>query len=97
MLFNSLFVLSLILQGYFNHPGDDRFYWAVGFNVERYFFSYHYEFMKKGFIGTIFHFIHIVPTRRLVYLVSWVNANFFLILFLMYAKKMMTSIPQKQF
>jgi hypothetical protein len=97
ILFNSLFVLTLVFQKYINHPGDDPFYWAVGFSIDRYFFSYHYEFMKKGFIGTIFHFIHIVPTRRLVYLVSWVNANFFLILFLMYVKKMMALIPQKQF
>ena len=97
ILFNSLFVLSLILQGYFNHPGDDVFYWAVGSSVERYFFSYHYEFMKKGFIGTILHFLDIPPTRKLVYLISLINANFFLILYLIYAKKMMALVPQKQF
>ena len=96
-LFNSLFVLNLVLQAYLNHPGEDPFFWSVGFSVERYFFSYHYEFMKKGLVGSILYFFEIAPTRTLVYLISLTNANFFLFLYLMYAKKMMASIPQKQF
>jgi hypothetical protein len=97
VLFNCLFVSSLVLRGYFIHSGDDPFYWAVGFNFDRYFFSYYYEFMKKGFIGTIFHFLEISPTHRLVYLISLINANFFLILYIFYVKKMMPFIPQRQF
>ena len=97
ILFNSLFVLSLVLQRYVNHPGDDPFYWTIGSTIERYYFSYHYEFMKKGFIGTILHYFNISPTRKLIYLISLINANFFLILYMIYLKKMTALIPKKQF
>ena len=95
-VFNGLFFSYFILQSFNNH---DNIYYSiiVLMKSEQFLYSYHYEFMKRGFIGTIIYLFDIVPTYKQIYYGSLIVSNIFLLTYIAYAKNMMYKLPRKQF
>jgi hypothetical protein len=96
LLFNVLFLSYFFLQS-INHPDNTYYSIIVLMKSEQFLYSYHYEFMKRGFTGTILYLFNIVPTYKQIYYGSLIISNIFLLMYITYAKKLMHKIPHKQF
>ncbi len=57
------------------------------YNMNAFFFNYSYGFMKRGFVGSIFHLLGITPTKTLILLLWLLLINLFAFLFYRHAAR----------
>ncbi len=66
-------------------------------NISQYFFTYSDEFVKRGFIGTIFDYAGLDVNYLSIFTFSIISANLFFVLFYLFAKKSFQTVPNKYF